>query len=188
MSLTGYIVCSIALLFTLFVFYSCNRVEKKEKQKAYEGYDEWEKEHYRHQSVNRANNQRYTYDEKYKDFKYKKFELEYLNMTNTPQFYTGSFEGTAEIISQNGPYQNEKPFEFPIAIYDGEHNFIGYIPDGNQDVYDYIKEHKGKVKAYGFISTNEGLRQACNSFGAHLANYYYGEVSVEVGVNKRNNE
>lgn len=113
-------------------------------------YIAYKQQHDKGEAKNRIANKRYSYEEKYVDYTYQKFELfdrenMHFNHHNMPLFYVGAFEGTAECTpndSTNGTYM--------ASIYDGQHIFINKI-EINQRIFDYIIKSGGCVRAYGNI-------------------------------------
>ena len=114
-------------------------------------YIAYKQKHEKEEKKYRLANKQYTYDEKYRDFEYKKYDLFQMddidcNHHNMPTFYVGAFEGTAECSPndvKNGHYM--------ASIYDGLHNLINKI-EIDQYVFDYILYCGGFVRAYGNIS------------------------------------
>lgn len=106
-------------------------------------HDEGEKE-------NRLANRKYSYNEKYINYRYEKYSLFdkeniKFNHHNMPSFYVGAFDGTAECTpndAKNGNYM--------ASIYDGQHIFINKI-EIPQWIFDYIIHCGGSVRAYGNI-------------------------------------
>lgn len=114
-------------------------------------YIAYKQKHEKGEKKYRLANKQYTYDEKYKDFEYKKYDLFQMddidcNHHNMPTFYVGAFEGTAECSpndANNGHYV--------VSIYDGLHNLINKI-EICQTIFEYILYCGGYVRAYGNIT------------------------------------
>lgn len=114
-------------------------------------YIAYKQKHEKEEKKYRLANKQYTYDEKYKDFEYKEYNLFQMddidcNHHNMPTFYVGAFEGTAECSpndANNGHYM--------VSIYDGLHNLINKI-EICQTIFEYILYCGGYVRAYGNIT------------------------------------
>lgn len=166
--------------------YKMNKIEQSFfSSPAYIAYKE---QHDKGEAKNRIANKRYTYNEKYVDYTYQKFELFdreniHFNHHNMPSFYVGAFEGTAECTpndSMNGTYM--------ASIYDGQHIFINKI-EINQQIFDYIIKSGGCVMAYGnikecdenYITHNVYVTNRWWDKNERKLRIYHGEVFIESG-------
>lgn len=82
---------------------------------------------------------------------YELFKMEDVRHRDLPIELVGNFSGkaVAEMSNKYDPYA--------IAIYNNEKTCLGYLPKGNEALFNYIKSRGGEVKAYGLLGYDEGM-------------------------------
>jgi hypothetical protein len=101
---------------------------------------------------------------------YSQFPIKGLNYRDLSIKDIGRFEGYAKADLNN------EHDAYAIAIYRENHLHLGYLPAGNNDLYNYIINNGGYVHCLGYIAAHKNLS-------------FYGTVSVESNkdlVHRRN--
>lgn len=91
---------------------------------------------------------------------YKLFKMEDVRHRDLPIELVGNFTGKA--VAETGNKYDPNA----IGIYNDEGLCLGFLPKGNEWLYDYINLKGGEVKAYGLLGYDEGM---------------FGRVCVETG-------
>lgn len=110
-----------------------------------------------------CDNEDYRELEQLRDNGYQLVRIKGTSFRNLKKSDVGKFEGKA-VAEKNNIYD-----EFAIAIYNDKGKHVGYAPEGNWVLHDYITKNGGSVKVIGYIKYD---------------NYYWGDAYIEFDVEK----